>query len=142
MSQDVEQQENHTNDKEQPKRLVGIFDLGQETRFQAEGKGHLGRLIEVRLEDVPIPSHALAKSNTRMKIGVLVEDQEALHNLQLVSVRDRLSDLIVELLVGEWLFRHKTLIRKCRPTIRRISTVCWKTNRRETHIILVPSSCG
>ena len=42
-----------TGDQEHPNHLPRVLDLGQEVRREAEGERDLGRLVEVRLEDVP-----------------------------------------------------------------------------------------
>lgn len=47
--------------------------------------------------------------------GVLVEDQEALEDLQLVLVLARTANLVVELLVAERLLSLQTLVRQSRP---------------------------
>ena len=47
--------------------------------------------------------------------GALVEDQEALEDLELVLVRRRPPDLVVQLSVGERHLRAQTLVGKRRP---------------------------
>jgi len=42
-----------TNNDEHPKRLLGVFDLRQEIRCEAERQRNLSRLIEVGLQNVP-----------------------------------------------------------------------------------------
>ena len=49
----VEAAELAADDEEHAERLPRVLDLGQEVRRKAEGERDLGRLVEVRLEDVP-----------------------------------------------------------------------------------------
>ena len=69
------------NDHKDAKRLVRVFDIGEEPAIQAEGERDFGRLVEVGLEDV------------------LVEDKERLEDLEIVLVGNRLPDFVVQLLV-------------------------------------------
>ena len=84
------------NNHEHTKRLVRVFDVRQEPAIQAEGERDFGWLVEVSLEDV------------------LVEDEERLEDLEIVLVRDRLPDLVVELLVRERSLRLESLVRERR----------------------------
>lgn len=47
--------------------------------------------------------------------SVLIEDKEALEDLELVLVGHGLAELVVELLVAEDLLRLQALVRKRRP---------------------------
>lgn len=69
------------NNHEYAKRLVRVLDVRQEPTIEAEGERDFGWLVEVGLEDM------------------LVEDEERLKDLEIVLVRDRLPDLVVQLLV-------------------------------------------
>ena len=51
----------------------------------------------------------------RYRRSALVEDQEALEDLELVFVRRRPPDLVVQLSVGERHLRAQTLVGKRRP---------------------------
>jgi hypothetical protein len=59
----VESTELGPNNKEHAKRLLGVLDLGQEVGSKAEGKGNLGWLVKVSLEDVPVKQYGLSMSD-------------------------------------------------------------------------------
>jgi hypothetical protein len=80
------------NNHEHTKWLVRVFDVRQEPAIEAEGKRDFSRLVEVGLEDV------------------LVEEEERLEDLEIMLVRDRLPDLVVQLLVREWSLRLESLV--------------------------------
>ena len=54
----------------------------------------------------------------RLLNRVLVENQEALKNLELVLVRHRASDSVVQLLVTQRLLRLQPLVGQCGPVTR------------------------
>ena len=119
-----------TDDEEQPEWLVRVLDLRQERRREAERQGDLRRLVKVRLEDVPelVPNFSIQSYHVQLeekavlkeKSGdALVENEEALEDLQLVLVEHRLPDLVVQLLVRERLLRLQALVRQRGPTKRR-----------------------
>ena len=94
-----------TDDEEHAVRLLRVLDLGQEVGCETEGQRDLRRLVEVRLQDVPT-LHARHKNTSKKKQGrcseyVLVEDEEALEDLELVLVRHGAADLVVQLRVRE-----------------------------------------
>jgi hypothetical protein len=97
---DVESTEVGADDKEHAERLLGVLDVGQEGRVESEGEGDLGRLVKVALENV------------------LVEDEQRLEDLESVLVGSVLSDLGVELLVGQGLLRLQSLERQGRGELR------------------------
>jgi hypothetical protein len=84
---DVESSEVGSNDEEETVRRLGVLDRREELGVKSERQGELGGLVEVGLEDV------------------LVEDEEGLEDLDVVRVRDRLSDLGVKLLIRQRLLR-------------------------------------
>ncbi len=51
---DVEPAELVADHDEHAERLDRVLDLGKEARREAERERDLGRLVEVRLEDVPV----------------------------------------------------------------------------------------
>ena len=57
----------------------------------------------------------MASHNHPHEHNVLVEDEEALENLELVLVRDSPAHLVVKLFVRKRLFDFETLIGQCRP---------------------------
>ena len=105
-----------TNNEEQAERLLRVLHLREEVRCKTEGERDLRRLVEVRLEDVPA-ARVNMLAPTAKRIDSLVEDQEALQHLQLVLVRCRAPDLVVQLVVRQRLLRLQTLVRQCRPVI-------------------------
>ena len=120
-----------TDDEEQPEWLVRVLDLRQERRREAEREGDLCRLVKVRLEDVPamVPIFSIQSYHVQLeekailkgkKNGdALIENEEALEDLQLVLVEHRLPNLVVQLLVRERLLRLQALVRQRGPTKRR-----------------------
>lgn len=113
------------NDDEHAERLARVLDLGKEVGREAEGERDLGRLVEVRLEDV------------------LVEDEEGLEHLQLVLVRDRAPQAVVQLRVRQRLLRRQPLVRQRRPVPPLINTYSPHLNVSEgTHMRRCASSFG
>ena len=87
---------------EHTERLVRVFNVRQEPAIQAEGERDFGRLVEVGLENV------------------LVEDEERLEDLEIVFIRDRLADLVVQLLVRERSLRFESLVGERRHQLARV----------------------
>ena len=90
------------NNHEHTKRFVRVFDVRQEPAIQAEGERDFGWLVKIGLEDV------------------LIEDKERLEDLEIVLVRDRLPDLVVQLLVRERSLRLESLVRERRHQLARV----------------------
>lgn len=85
------------NDEEHAVRLLGILDLRQELGGKPEGESNLGRLIEVGLQDMP--GKILETNDGSERENRLVEDEEALEDLELLLVGDTTTDLVVELFI-------------------------------------------
>jgi len=119
----VEATEVVADDDEHAIGLLGILDLGQEVGGEAEGQGDLRGLIKVRLEDA------------------LVEDEEALEDLEVELVVNSAAELVVELRVGEGLHGLETLVGEGRS-----EGLCQSKkviNNGETHpCCLMLSDCG
>jgi hypothetical protein len=88
--------------------LVRIFHFWKKSRIKAERQCDLGRLVEVRLQNMPA-SRQLRRIACKGE-RVLVEDKEAFENLKVLFVQDCATDTIVQLLIGKWPFSLKALV--------------------------------
>ena len=121
-----------SDDHEQPKRLLGILNLGEEVGREAEAQRDLGGLVEVGLEDAPgdrraslvsVRIFATARRGTRGRRGggkerrVLVEDQETLQHLEVELIRHGPPELVVQLAIRERLDSLETLVGERRSLV-------------------------
>ena len=98
-----------TNDEEQAMGLDRIFHFWKKTRIKAERQCDLRRLVEVRLQNMPASRQLRRMACNRER--VLVEDEKAFENLEILFVQDCAANAVVQLLIGEGSFGMKALVR-------------------------------
>jgi hypothetical protein len=106
-----------SDDDEHSERLIWILDLGQKFGCQAERQCDLGWLVEVRLQNVPAHMSATDQSKC-LKKKSLVEDKEALENLQILLVQNCPSNFVIQLGIRQGLRGLKTLVGESRTRAR------------------------
>ena len=65
----MESTEFGANDHEHAKGLVGVFNIGQETTFEAEGQSDFGGLVKVGFENVPISNEYISMDIKNVELG-------------------------------------------------------------------------
>lgn len=90
----MESTEVASNDQENAKGCLGVFNLVKEFGVQAERQGDFGGLVEIGLQDVP------------------VEFQKGFQDGEFVLVGDCFTELGFQVVVGEVLVRLKALVRQ------------------------------
>jgi hypothetical protein len=106
------------NDNEHAKGLPRVLDLGQEIGSQPEGQCNLGWLIEIGFEDM------------------LIENQEALQDLEILLVGHGTADFVVKLFIGQRLDELQTLIRQSRPEKRGTRQQILTANKINSHEVV------
>jgi len=106
-----------TNDDKHAIRLLRILDFRKETRSQAERQRYFGRLVEVGLQHVSGQSDRSRAVNFKLRPkerrqNRLVENKEALEDLQFVLVRDAATDFVMEFCIRQRGCVLETLVRQ------------------------------
>ena len=103
------------NAQENTEWPLRVLDLGQKLWRETEGQRDLGRLVEVRLENVAVEIMSEKPAASESTACPPVENQEALEDLELLLVMYRTTNVVVYVLVNERLRGLQALVRKRRP---------------------------